>query len=249
MSATEWRPQLEALRDRYEVIAYDVRGHGRTGGSDVDAYDVDLFAKDLHELLDALDVANPVVVGHSMGGAIAQVYAVTYPDRVAGVVLLDTFSTTDIGRQGRAMFATLRLVGWLDRFVRYKTLNRWQLRVYERLSPGAAGGGGDHIQALMDADPTISHREVRKLARAVAAFPGSAFDPGDVTVPALVCYGEHVPGAMRDMATGLAEDLDPTTTTVTVVPDGGHAAHLDNPSVVVDAIRTFLDGLPGHERH
>lgn len=244
MSATEWGPQLGALRDDFEVIAYDVRGHGRTGGSAVAAYDVELLAADLEALLDALDVEDPVLVGHSMGGAIAQVYAATHPDRVAGVVLLDTFSTTDLGRQGRLIFANLRFLGWLDRFVRYKTLNRWQLRLYERLSPGAAGGGGERIQALMDADPTISHGEVRKLARAVASFPKTTFDPGDLTVPALVCYGEHVPGAMRAMATGLADSLDPTVTTVTAVPGGGHAAHLDNPGFVVDAIRDFVAGLP-----
>jgi pimeloyl-ACP methyl ester carboxylesterase len=92
---------------------------------------MDLLAADLDALLTALDVQDAVVVGHSMGGAIAQVYAVRHPERVAGVVLLDTFSTTDLGLRGRAIFANLRFLGWLDRFVRYTTLNRWQLRVYE----------------------------------------------------------------------------------------------------------------------
>jgi pimeloyl-ACP methyl ester carboxylesterase len=100
----------------------------------------------------------------------------------------------------------------------------------------------------MDADPTIPHAEVRKLARAVAGFPGSAFDPADVSVPALVCYGEHAAGPMRAMATGLAAELDPATTTVREVPGGGHASHLDNPTFVIDAIRDFVAGLPAQSR-
>lgn len=56
-------------REEFTTVAYDVRGHGHTGGSDRAAYDVELYAADLHALLDALDLEDPVLCGPSMGAA------------------------------------------------------------------------------------------------------------------------------------------------------------------------------------
>ncbi|MFB6140372.1 MAG: alpha/beta fold hydrolase [Halosimplex sp.] len=117
---SQWDPQLEALSDEYTTVAYDVRGHGRTGGSPRSAYSMDLFADDLHALLDALDIENPVLCGLSTGGCIAQVYAARHPDRVAGLVLADTFAPDylSVGERFqrslmlRATIPPVRLVGY-----------------------------------------------------------------------------------------------------------------------------------------
>jgi pimeloyl-ACP methyl ester carboxylesterase len=71
MSTTEWEPQMAALAGEFTTVAYDVRGHGRTGGSDRGSYDVELYASDLDALLAAIDVGEPIVCGLSMGGCIA----------------------------------------------------------------------------------------------------------------------------------------------------------------------------------
>ena len=52
---SQWDPQTEELSDDYTVLAYDVRGHGRTGGSRRGSYSVELFADDLAALLDGLN--------------------------------------------------------------------------------------------------------------------------------------------------------------------------------------------------
>jgi hypothetical protein len=57
-----WTPQVEALGDDYEVIAYDVRGHGKTGGSEGRRYTIERFAADLKALVDALDLDRPTIV-------------------------------------------------------------------------------------------------------------------------------------------------------------------------------------------
>lgn len=56
------------------------------------SYSVELFAEDLHALVDALGLDRPVICGLSLGGAIAQVYATRYPDRLSGLVLAATFA-------------------------------------------------------------------------------------------------------------------------------------------------------------
>ena len=117
MSADQWKPQMAALSDEYTTIAYDVRGHGHTGGSDREPYTMELYAADLDVLLTALDIENPVLCGLSMGGCIAQMYAARYPERVAGLVVSDTFTAAPLPLKGRFIFANLRFFGRLDRFI------------------------------------------------------------------------------------------------------------------------------------
>lgn len=50
----QWAPQIEALADDYEVICYDVRGHGKTGGSDRDRVSIETLTDDLVAFLDAI---------------------------------------------------------------------------------------------------------------------------------------------------------------------------------------------------
>lgn len=239
MSSTAWRPQTVALGDEYTTIAYDVRGHGHTGGSDADTYSIDLYAEDLHALLAVLDVERPVLCGLSMGGAIAQMYAATHPENVAGLVLSDTFTAAPLPAKSRLFFQNLRFLGRLDRFVRYPTLNRIQLWVGNRLSPGV---GGDEVttQRLIEEAPTISHAEIVKIADSVAAFPEGDLDASRITVPTLVLHGEHVPAAFREMHVRLADHLANADVETVVVPDAGHASNVDTPTFFTETVREFL---------
>jgi pimeloyl-ACP methyl ester carboxylesterase len=240
MSATAWAHQLDAFGDAFDVVAYDTRGHGHTGGSERDSYTMELYALDLRALLAALDVTRPVLVGASMGGAIVQQYAATYPDDVAGLVLVDPISTVPVGWRGRAAMGFVTLLSRLDRVVPYDALNRLQIRAYETLSPGSAGNA-DAILELMAADPPIAHAELVKIADATTAFPRSDLDPTAITAPTLVCYGDAIPSTLATMATGLETLLSNADVDVVTIPDAGHGSVVDNPAVVTDSIRAFLD--------
>jgi 3-oxoadipate enol-lactonase len=80
-----WERNLPAVRDRFRLIRYDVRGHGR---SDVPAapYTLDDLGTDLVAVLDALGIASTHVVGASLGGLVALWLAVRHADRVRGAV-------------------------------------------------------------------------------------------------------------------------------------------------------------------
>jgi pimeloyl-ACP methyl ester carboxylesterase len=240
MSATVWAPQLDALADDYTVVAYDTRGHGHTGGSDRDSYDMHVYAADLRALCVALDLDRPVLVGASMGGAIVQQYATTYPDDVAGLVLVDTFSTTPLGVRGRLVMGFVQVLARLDRVVSYETLNKFQIRVYERLSPGSTGNAAA-LLALMAADEPIAHRELVKAADACATFPRSDLDPASIAAPTLVAYGDAIPGVLREMSLGLADRLGDALVDVVAVPGGGHGSIVDAPRFVTDHVRAFAD--------
>jgi pimeloyl-ACP methyl ester carboxylesterase len=84
----DWNAQLDALRERYEVLACDLRGHGQTPGRPHEC-SIEHYGGDLAALLAALELPGAVLVGHSMGCRVALEAARLDPARVAGVVLID----------------------------------------------------------------------------------------------------------------------------------------------------------------
>ena len=236
-----WATQMDALDDEFTTVAYDVRGHGRTGKSDVPTYTVDLYVEDLDALLTALDLERPVLCGLSLGGCIAQAYAATYPEKIAGLVLVDTFTQAPLGLTGRLLFTNLRVFAALDRIVRYKALNRFQMRVGNLIKPGVAGEGGI-VQELIDTGSTITHAEFVKIVNSLVAFPrGGNVELSQIDIPTLILYGENEPSLMRDHAV-LMSELIPNAAAVTEIPDAGHASNIDNPMFFTEALQGFLNG-------
>lgn len=85
---TCWEPVARALAPRHRVIAYDLRGRGDSDKPET-GYDLGTHAADLLDLLDARGVTQAVVAGHSLGAGIALRFAVTHPERVAKLALID----------------------------------------------------------------------------------------------------------------------------------------------------------------
>lgn len=240
MDHRQWKPQLDALSDAYTVIAYDVRGHGRTGGSPRARYSVDLLADDLSAFLAALDVESPVLCGLSMGGCIAQVFAARYPDRVAGLVLADTFAPEILGVGEwlqrvvllRATVPPIRLVG-------YERVEQALVWLQERFQGADVSGDYARIQALREAGPKMETAEFAKVVRTLARFDETALDHSAITAPTLVLYGEHDVGFVRRHAVRFGTVIPDAT--VRAVPDAGHTSNIDNPAFFSDALRAFLE--------
>jgi pimeloyl-ACP methyl ester carboxylesterase len=83
-----WAPQVRAFARRYRVITYSNRGYLPSGvPEDPAAYSQEQLVEDLRGLLDHLGIARAHVGGLSMGGSVALVFSLTYPDRCWGVVV------------------------------------------------------------------------------------------------------------------------------------------------------------------
>lgn len=76
-----WDGQAAALERDFNVLRYDLRGHGGTPASG-GAYTIELLVSDLAALLDQLNIRRTSVIGLGLGGAIAQAFALAHPDRV-----------------------------------------------------------------------------------------------------------------------------------------------------------------------
>ena len=88
--AMQWKNQLKAFSDNYRVIAYDVRGHGRSDAP-FTSYTMEETQADLDTLLEKLNVKLPfILVGHSFGGAVVTEFAHRRPQDVSHLVLIAT---------------------------------------------------------------------------------------------------------------------------------------------------------------
>ena len=106
-----WEPLLAPLAAGHTVVAMDLRGHG--GSSTGQGYDTGSMAGDVSEVVDALGLDRPLVVGHSLGGVVATAFAATFPCR--GVVNVDQPLALGGFQDGVRQLATL-LRGTVDEF-------------------------------------------------------------------------------------------------------------------------------------
>lgn len=84
-----WDPQMQALTERYRVLRYDSRGHGRSDAPD-GPYTIDMLADDALGLLDALDIERAHFCGLSKGGMVGQVLGAKHGDRLISLALCST---------------------------------------------------------------------------------------------------------------------------------------------------------------
>jgi pimeloyl-ACP methyl ester carboxylesterase len=84
-----WEHQLEHVRTYGCGLAFDLRGHGQSNLPEDGDYSLEACGDDLLAVTDALGIHECLLVGHSLGAAIATVFAATFPERVRGLLLVD----------------------------------------------------------------------------------------------------------------------------------------------------------------
>lgn len=187
-----WRevyPELSKTGAR--VIAYDIRGHGWARNAPV-TNDLDQLAGDLHNLLDYLEIKQADIYGASYGGAVAQSFAVDYPEETRALALIATglkgFSilaqrANDAEKDGMAAQVPESLIRWFT--PETIALNPWEVR-YAR--------------------ECIRHMSVDNWAAAwrTMATGDATKTAGSINVPVLALGGEHdasaVPQIMKQTA-------------------------------------------------
>lgn len=148
-----WDGVIRELAGSHRVIAYDARGHGTARGAS--AISMDLFARDLGELLDHLGLPSAHIVGFSMGGVIAQTFALQRPHRVRSLTLIGTASRAQAAFRERG--ASVERGGMAAQIV--PTLTRW-------FTPAELAVNGEHVQYARASLLATHARDWRKIGRA-----------------------------------------------------------------------------------
>ncbi|HCY84394.1 MAG TPA: alpha/beta hydrolase [Desulfobacteraceae bacterium] len=88
-TSQHWSAQLSHIRTTRRGIAFDLRGNGRSSSPENGDYAIASMVQDVQMVADQLNIERFILVGHSMGGSVAGAYAGGYPERVAGLLLVD----------------------------------------------------------------------------------------------------------------------------------------------------------------
>lgn len=218
-------PLAERLAERHSPIAFDQPGHARSGGLD-SLGSIERMAAFAKAVADALVLERPVLVGHSMGGAVAMRYALDYPDAVRALVLIGTAPRFPLPEER---------IEQVRRVTEGKARREITRDAYSPATPPDVVRRG--IMEDLKTDPRVG------LGDMLACREWDAGDAlGRIALPALVIAGEEEFEPLRAAADALAQAL-PDARRV-AVPKAGHMAHFEQPDAVADAVLAFLEQLP-----
>jgi pimeloyl-ACP methyl ester carboxylesterase len=220
---TTWRPIVERLGGSVRSIAVDLPAHGESGG----APSFELVPGQLKELLDALEVDRPIVVGHSMSAGIAAVYGSTYPTR--GLVFVDDGPyVRPMAEYVRGIAPALRGSGFADMWPTFEnSLGLEKLDQPERSLVIAAH--------RVDQNVVLSYWEIllRNEPDALQEWVDSVSE--QIDVPCLAVFGRAVDAAERERLAWM-----PDTEIEEWVGDG-HLVHLVDPDRFSRRLRRFVE--------
>lgn len=203
----------------HDVVLYDLRGHGRSARPP-SGYTVTDGVDDLDALLDALDIAGPVVlVGNSFGGTIALAYTIAHPRRVAGLVLVEAHFAVDGWGEHMAGSLALAAFGLDDGDVR-AWLEEQGGRKLNRLARKA--------EALIYETTMLDDLQTER------PIPEPALR--SITCPTLALYGEHTDILER------ARDLERLVPSVElhVLPEHTHSILMEGTDTLKQLLLPWL---------
>lgn len=234
VTAHHWDAIAAAMQDRYRVIVPDQRGFGLSDWQQ--AYSFQLMAHDLAELVERLELDGLILVGHSMGGTVACLYAETRPAALQRLILEDTVPPRAAQRIGP------------------RPALRWEFADVSELVAVARANGRtdpeDELRRLIDhavrrlPDGRVAFRLDPAVPTAILgqlADPDPAWwrDLPSIAVPTLILRGATSQVVDVNLAGAAATAI--LACQVVEVPGAGHDIHADQPTAFVEAIRAFLE--------
>ena len=228
-SSRTWRYVIDALPSTYRTVAYDHRGWGESQVP-ADGYTIDDLADDAQGVIDALQLQRYVVVGHSMGGKVAQCIAARRPEGLAGVVAPGEVDHHDpvLTDEQRAQLA-----------VAYDSRESIAFALDHVLTARPLAG---------EAREQVIADSLRGAPQAKAAWPNAAMREDissavkGIDVPVLVIAGEH---DRVDSPDTLRKALLPhiAQASMEVVPGVGHLSPFEAPGELASLIEGFIHAI------
>ncbi|CAD6511448.1 alpha/beta fold hydrolase [Paraburkholderia sabiae] len=231
MNQSVWAPQIDALTAAYQVIVYDMLGHGESA-LPTPAPTLDEYASQLEALLDAMKIERAHVVGHSMGALVALEFALTHPQRTLSVAALNAvYDRTPAQREAvmsrAATLSDAPAAAGVD-----ATLSRW----FGDPVPGHLTQAAQAVRdLLLSVDPIGYARTYRLFASSDDAHVGRL---AHLAVPALFLTGECDPNSSPSMSLAMA-DVAPYGR-AEVISNERHMMNVTDPARVNERLLAFL---------
>ena len=222
-----WDPQVRALGNRFRLLRYDTRGHGRSQVIDRPT-SIEELADDLAGLLDALGIAKAHLVGLSLGGMTGQALAMRHPDKLESLVLLATSAYLPPAEAWTERAATVRAKGMAA--IADTVMSRWFTRAFKERAPGAVAATRERFIANDANGYAICCEAIRDMDLRPAI--------GAVRTPTLILAGADDPATpvpmMEDIRTRIPD------AEMIIVPRAAHLLNLERPEIVNAHLAAFL---------
>ena len=231
-----WAPQIEALRDKYRVIAPDLRGFGESSVSP-GTVTMRQFADDLAGVLDELGIKEPITFcGLSMGGYIAWQFVENYPKRLKALILCDTKASPDNeeAAQNRHKLAESVLKNGAEVVAQAMPEKLFAKQTLEENKAIV----DQCKQMMLETDP----EGIAAALRGMAERPDMSALLPSIELPTLIIVGEEDQITTVEEMSKMAEAIPQAT--FLKVETAGHMAPLEEPEIVNPAIKEFLGEVP-----
>jgi 3-oxoadipate enol-lactonase/4-carboxymuconolactone decarboxylase len=226
-----WDDLMPLLTPRFQVLRFDARGHGASDAPSGD-YSLQIFARDVHAVMQAAQVRKAAIAGVSLGGMIAMEFALRHAENVSSLVLICTTASID------------------------RTL--WADRVRAVQSSGVAAIADAAMQRFLSPQFSESHpgraAAVRRVLLSTAGYAGAAAAIRDmdlharlsaIRVPTLVVSGDRDVSMPYEPHGATLVAAIPGSTSARV--DAGHLAAVEAPQALAQAIVGFLGAAENRE--
>jgi pimeloyl-ACP methyl ester carboxylesterase len=234
----DWRAQIDHFERSHEVLGCDLRGHGRTPGRPHEC-SIEHYGGDVAALVNNLEIARALLVGHSMGCRVVLEAARLIPDKVAGIVLVDGSrnATSDPEAAQALARATIEKLGYAnfaEALFRQMFFQRsLQADAIVERAVRSSAEFGPHLW------PRITRWDAGQMDAAFAALRAPVLAIQSTTRNAQLQRAPLKPGDSSPWIDYLRQ----RGARVEIVPDTGHFTQLEAPEVVNRLIADFLRDL------
>lgn len=231
---TTWRDYVPALSESYRVLNYDLFGHGVSARAPRTP-SLAVFAEQLQQLLDELQLERAALIGFSLGGMINRRFAIDYPQRARALVILNSPHERAPEQQRLVEERAATTTAGGPAATIEATLQRWFTPAF--LEHGAARVA--EVRAGVLANDPDSYAQCRRvLANGVLEL---IRPQPPLTLPTLVMTCEFDSGSTPAMSHAIAGEIAGARTII--VPGLQHMGLVEQPRVFLDPIKAFLNSL------
>ncbi len=227
-----WQWTRPALEDAYDVISYDLYGHGQSA-SPPRTPDLTLFSEQLDGLISELGLSQAAIVGFSLGGMICRRFALDHPSKARALAILNSPHRRTPEAQAAVLARVDQARAEGPGATVEAALERWFTDAFRRSRPDVIAQVRGWVLAN---DPEIYPSVYRVLACGLDEITGP---DARLSLPALVLTGDEDFGNGPEMTLATAADIDGGRSLI--LPGLRHMALAEDPPAVNLPLRTFLD--------
>jgi len=240
LNKSMWDMQVEALKDTYRVIAYDVRGHGYSDSGNT-KFSIALFASDLLDLMDAIGLERTIVCGLSMGGYIALNAVINNPDRFDALILSDTQCIADSKIVKTKRWEAIQSIkeNGVENYANESLINLFATESFFTRQK--------EIAAVKDMILSSSQESLANTLSALMTRKETCSKLSKITIPVLFIVGDQ-DNITPVTSSELMHNKIPSSY-LKIISHAGHLSNIENPSVFNYHIERFLHRFAWKQSH